>query len=109
MDWFIGHLIGDYLLQNDWMALNKKLRTWPCSVHCLLWAFSVWFCAWWPLWTLPILFTAHFVQDRTNVVRWIMEHKGQKAFASPPMAPWSLIVIDNTMHLVVLWGISKYI
>lgn len=20
----IGHLVGDYLLQNDWMALNKK-------------------------------------------------------------------------------------
>ena len=36
----IGHLVGDYLLQNDWMAENKakhKGLGWlTCAVHCLL-------------------------------------------------------------------------
>jgi len=27
----IGHLVGDYLLQNDWMALNKKKRSLNCA------------------------------------------------------------------------------
>ena len=55
----IGHLVGDYLLQNDWMALNKKWKPNPypvfswkwwftnedgmmsCYVHCFLWATAV--------------------------------------------------------------------
>lgn len=24
MHWIFAHLIGDYLIQNDWMALHKK-------------------------------------------------------------------------------------
>lgn len=24
MNWLIGHLVGDYLLQNDWQAQGKK-------------------------------------------------------------------------------------
>lgn len=106
MDWLVGHLIGDYLLQNDWMALNKKKATFPCAVHCLIWSLSVMVCAWWPWWTLPILFATHFAQDRTNIVIWLMNHKGQKQFSQPPMAPWSIIVTDNVMHIVVVWGLS---
>jgi hypothetical protein len=26
LPWILAHLIGDYLLQNDWMAENKKKR-----------------------------------------------------------------------------------
>lgn len=61
----IGHLVGDYLLQNDWMALGKKMSSvfyrptdgrwelkwtlttvfrWfslPCFVHCLIWTLAV--------------------------------------------------------------------
>lgn len=106
MNWLMGHLIGDYLLQNDWMALNKKKATWPCFVHCVIWSMTVALCAHWPPWTLPILFVTHFAQDRTDVVVWLMNHKGQKQFAQPPMAPWSIVVIDNVMHMTVLWVIS---
>lgn len=107
MDWLIGHLIGDYLLQNDWMALNKKRSSFACGVHCLLWTLAVMACALWPLWTFVPLFIGHFVQDRTNIVVWLMNHKGQEKFAQPPMAPWSIIVVDNVLHLVVLWVVSK--
>lgn len=113
MNWFIGHLVGDYLLQNDWMAMGKKSSTFICSVHCLLWTLAVYFCQAadrpWPIWTLPILFLTHFAQDRTELVRWWMEHKGQRGFASVPMAPWSLIVVDNVLHLFVLWIISRVV
>jgi hypothetical protein len=61
----IGHLVGDYLAQNDWMALNKKQSTLHCGVHCAVWAASVLFFSGWPLWTAIPLFVTHFVQDRT--------------------------------------------
>lgn len=109
MDWFIGHLIGDYLLQNDWMALNKKSRSWPCAVHCFLWTASVMACTMWPWWIFHALFITHFIQDRTDIVRWLMVHKGQEKFAQPPMAPWSIVVVDNVLHLVVLWVVSKFV
>lgn len=108
MDWFIGHLVGDYLLQNDWMATNKKKATWPCAVHCFLWSVSVMACAMWPLWTFPILFLSHFAQDRTELVLWLMTHKGQKQFAAG-LGPWSVIVVDNCLHLFLLWVVSKMV
>jgi hypothetical protein len=36
----IGHLVGDWLLQNDWMAQGKR-RSWrggPLLVHCAIYA-----------------------------------------------------------------------
>ena len=106
MSWLMGHLIGDYLLQNDWMALGKKRSSFICSVHCLIWSLTVMLCARWPVWTLPVLFVGHFAQDRTNVVVWYMKFKGGAEFTKPPMAPWSIIVTDNVMHMVLLWAIS---
>ena len=109
MDWFVGHLVGDYLLQNDWMALNKKKASFPCAVHCLVWSLCVWALASWPAWTLVPMFVLHFIQDRTDIVKWWMDHKGQERFAQPPMAPWSIIVVDNVLHIFTLYVISKIV
>jgi hypothetical protein len=31
---------------------------------------------------------------------------GQRAFATGPLSPWSVIVVDNTIHLLVLYLIG---
>ena len=99
----IGHLVGDYLAQNDWMALNKKKRTWPCLVHCTLWTLAVCaFAGWWNPVAVAILFTTHFIQDRTQIINWWMGLIGQKQFASGICAPWSIIVVDNVWHVVTI-------
>jgi hypothetical protein len=49
----------------------------------------------------------HFIQDRTGFVVWFMKKKGQANFAQPPMAPWSIIVTDNIMHIVWIAIILK--
>jgi len=112
MDWFIGHLVGDYLLQNDWMANGKKKSTFICSVHCALWTLAVFGCQAaskpWPLWTLPVLFLTHFAQDRTELVVWWMRSKGQSGFLQF-LGPWSVIVVDNVLHLFVLWIVSHLV
>lgn len=104
----VGHLVGDYLLQNDWMAQNKKRRSPPCAVHCLLWTLAVCLLAGWFTWWVPaVLFATHFLQDRTTVVARWMKLVGQEGFASPPLAPWSVIVVDNVWHILTLALVAR--
>lgn len=110
----IGHLVGDYLLQNDWMALNKKkpghIGTAACMLHALLWSISVtMFSGWWRVyWTQPALFALHYWQDRTNFVLWWMTKVNrQKQFAEGPCAPWSVIVVDNVWHILSLYVVAR--
>lgn len=108
MELLIAHLMGDYLLQNDWMAQNKKKATLPCLVHVAIYTLAVFLMTAWPLWALAAVAGTHFFQDRTDVVRRMMIAFGQRKFATE-MAPWSIILVDNTWHLMVLHVLSQVI
>lgn len=107
MDYLTGHLVGDYLLQTDWQAKNKKKKGkfgWlACLDHCLVWTLSVLlFTGWWQ-WKIAVLvFLSHIVLDRTNVVSKLLIVLGKKN------EQWLMIVCDNTIHLVFLWLIARY-
>jgi hypothetical protein len=111
----IGHLVGDYLLQSDWMALNKKKAgidgSFPCCVHAWIWTLSVCvFTDWWNWGIVSVLFLTHFIQDRTQIVKfWMTRINRQPKFSEPPMAPWSIIVVDNVWHIVTIWAVWKFI
>jgi len=124
----IGHLVGDYLLQNDWMALNKKRHSTPCAIHCALWTLSVGFFSGWFFYQNLhgaliglILFVTHFIQDRTTIVTWWMSKIGQYRFMQPDdfdltdmrvipgLGPWSIIVVDNVWHIVTLWAVWRFV
>ncbi len=105
----IGHLVGDYLFQNDWMAANKKKANLPCLIHCSIWTFFVVLLSQWPFWTTIPLFVTHFIQDRTQIVSWWMDFIGQKQFRTGVCAPWSIIVVDNVWHILTLWIIWGFI
>jgi len=100
MHWFYAHLIGDYIIQNDWMAHNKKIKNLPCLVHVVTYMIPFVFCDlnWWQM--LLIMFQ-HYAIDRTKFVGWFMEIKGSKQFRDGPLFPWSLIITDNILH--ILW------
>ena len=104
----IGHLVGDYIFQNDWMAQNKKKSSWPCLIHCTVWTGCVCLFAGWGWLPALVLFAFHFAQDRTEFIRWWM-NLWQPGFAKPPLAPWSLIVVDNVFHLVQIWLVAEWI
>lgn len=106
MDWLIAHLIGDYLIQNDWMARNKKTSTSLCLIHVISYTLVMACFTLWPPTALLIVAVTHFAQDRTQFVAWYMRVMGQTEFAKPPLAPWSCIIVDNVLHLVVLYCIS---
>lgn len=105
----IGHLVGDYLLQNDWMALNKKKSGLPCGVHCLIWATCVVAFAGWGSLAWAVLLVVHFAQDRTDVVRRWMGLVGQDRFATGPCSPWSIIVVDNVWHVLQIYAVGRWI
>ena len=96
----IAHLVGDYLLQNDWMAGGKKRSPLICTVHVLCYLIPFLFIGlqWWQI---VLIGLQHWMQDRNDFALKWMKLAGQQKFSQPPLAPWSIIVVDNTFHL--LW------
>lgn len=100
MHWIYAHLIGDYLLQNDWMAKGKKADSRVCTIHVLIYMLRFLFTgmAWWQL---ALIALQHWLQDRTDFVFWSMKAMGRNEFVAQPLAPWSIIITDNIFH--ILW------
>jgi hypothetical protein len=128
----LGHLIGDYLLQNNWMALGKSkhngLGWFTCTVHCLLYTVAVvamtqtvsvsWCSA---------VFASHFFIDKFSLAEAYLKAINGRSLErfmaarenqtySPHIALRAgfdvlvYTVVDNTMHLLLLywaWGLSK--
>jgi hypothetical protein len=146
----VGHLVGDYWLQNGWISKNKanplagpfpggvygnegggstlvvnsqeEFEEWEkrrvrrnlghiaCTIHCLLYTLGVWACSWWwmPWWGLLACFVAHWPVDRFAMARrWMNATSWHRDFANGPLSPWSIVVVDNTVHLLVLFVIGK--
>ena len=108
MNIILGHLIGDYLLQSDWMALNKKQKNikglFACIIHCLIWTISVYLFAFHNVTTYKLLafiliFLSHFILDRSNFVKWYCNTT--KIMPNPTI--WKIILVDNTLHLLMLY------
>lgn len=109
MEYLIGHLVGDYLLQNDWMAREKKRSHLACAFHVACYCLAVWCFTGWPPIAMATVAVPHFLIDRGSFVAWYMSRVGQSDFMQPPMSPWSRIVIDNVMHLVCLYWTATFI
>lgn len=128
----IGHLIGDYLLQNKWMAMNKSGNSFKCAVHCLIYTIAVGFVTWTsiPRWEwLLVIFASHFPVDRWSLAdKWLdaIDSRSLTDFLSNGKKdiPTELdkenyhalrggftalvyAAADNTMHLVLMYYGAK--
>ena len=122
----LGHLVGDYLLQSKYMALNKSAPGMTglitCTAHVALYTAAV--CTFW--WTInPLLialvFVPHWIIDRWSLASpWLKMIRGrtfEAAFGSKDtyrefdIAFTSIVytVTDNTMHLICLWLVIKFV
>lgn len=115
---FLAHLIGDYILQSDWMALEKTRHWWPAIVHGATYALP-YLMVTRSIPALAVIAGTHAVIDRYRLARHVCWVKNLLAPARyrypwaecratgyhddrPPwMAVWLMIVADNTMHLVI--------
>jgi hypothetical protein len=133
----LGHFVGDYTFQNQWMAIGKSKPgmkgTLACTVHVLLYTLAVaLFTGWHPLFLLVVA-VPHWVIDRWSLAGYILKFKNgygpfvgvwQKTPESLDpavqeeklvMNVWGLafaapvyIFNDNTLHWVCLWFTCKY-
>lgn len=113
MEQLILHLIGDFVLQSDWMARNKMKRFWPALIHAL--AYSLPFLLIGSVPAVSVIFATHLIIDRYRLVRFLIWWKnclgpGQQPWAecsetgfhrSTPewLAMMLLTVVDATVHL----------
>jgi hypothetical protein len=71
------HLVGDYFLQSDWMAMHKGKKTLNCLVHVLLYTSCFLFLtlSWKALLFIGV---SHFILDRFPIIIkrmiWIKNH-----------------------------------
>lgn len=88
MPQLLCHILGDYVLQSDWMALNKNKRTFPCLVHVTLYTLPFLMLTQ-SFWALAFIFATHFIIDRfphfIKRLIWLKNHANPH-FAYPPFA-----------------------
>ena len=104
----IAHLVGDYILQNDYLALNKKKSSIVCLLHVLSYMVPFLLCGLTSL-QLSLIAVQHYIIDRTNFVLWFMDWKGSESFARGPCAPWSVIVMDNIIHILWIYFVVNFV
>lgn len=133
---FLCHCVGDYWLQNDWMACNKKLKWFPAIVHGLLYTLP--FLLITQSWkALLIIMVTHTIIDHTNIVlklnqikNWDFTHyrlflleqlggglvkktstHAADGYGLRPLfiRVWLIILQDNILHLLINYLTLKYL
>jgi hypothetical protein len=98
----VGHIAGDFLLQNRWMAENKSTKLLPLLVHTSVYTASVALFAFLGGGGISILgyitmFAAHLILDRRGFVLW-----WSKKITKSDDTAWLLVMIDQSWHAVIL-------
>lgn len=117
----LAHLIGDYLLQTQWMADNKTTRWPPAILHGITYTLPFIIITH-SIPALLVICLTHIVIDRFRLVKYIMWFKNQfvpkkdrydwdseinnKVTGYPKrvpdfMAVWLMIIADNIIHLII--------
>jgi Protein of unknown function (DUF3307) len=115
----IIHGIGDYFLQTDYQALNKKkdgwIGLWACLKHCITYSLPFLFIGSWK--AVLVIFITHFIIDRTNIVAWLIAYKNgirtienfgfglERPFA---ITIWLYIICDNLLHIICNYVALRY-
>lgn len=119
----LGHCFGDFVFQNNWMALNKERKFLPVFFHCLIYTVCVCgFCMIVNPVIWALVFLSHFVLDGTKAIDvWLDIIYGRSYYATECLcereevefkkyyhrANSALVhcAADNTIHLFLLYVI----
>jgi hypothetical protein len=122
----LAHLVGDYLLQSDWMANEKTKRWWPAWAHALTYGLPFLFVTQSPL-ALAVIVGTHAVIDHYRLARhvvWVKNLMAPRSHWHPwsecsatgyhkdrPlwMTVWLMIIADNTIHLIINVAAVRYL
>jgi len=123
-DQLLAHVIGDFVLQSDWMANNKSSRTLATLAHAGFYLLPFLLLTTNPL-TLAVIGGTHFIIDRFRLGRYLVWARNRPWPGSRPwsecretgftaglpvhMSAWLLIIVDNTMHIVINGAAITYL
>ena len=96
MNPFVAHLIGDFILQNEWMATKKRQSSFACLVHVLVYLIPFLLCnlQWWQI---ALIGSQHFVEDR----KMLFTSFWMRAWKRVPLENWNLrLFVDQAFHIV---------
>lgn len=132
MEQLIAHLVGDYILQSDYMANNKKQGTHPYAVW-ICFGHAAWYTVPFGLLTqsipaLLVILFSHLFIDHFSVARWIIfarnnvlaptrvavaweDTTGTGFHRDRPvwLATWLFIIADNTLHLICNYAALRWL
>lgn len=116
----ILHLIGDYVTQSDWMAVNKRTSSKAAFVHAFVYSVPFAVLLWFTSKSgaaLAVILGTHFLIDRFGLARYVVFAKNFMGAPWPVwsncsvtgypserpawLAVWLLIAADNTIHLAI--------
>ena len=129
MEIILAHLVGDYLFQNNYMALNKhkyNLKGWfTCTLHCIIYSIIV--CLMLNIFNIKgliFIFFSHFILDKFGIVEWYLKIikgrsidrflKEERNYLSnmdliqAGFTTLVYVVVDNTMHLLIMYYGLKF-
>jgi len=126
LEQLLAHLVGDYLLQSDWMAQQKTTRNLAAVCHALTYTLPFVLLGA-SVSALAVICLTHLVIDRFRLARFVCFAKNYLAPPSqwpawerckvtgydsdrPPwLAVWLLIIADNTMHLLCNYAALRWL
>ena len=114
----VSHLVGDYMLQTDWQARNKRLglagdpvRRRALVSHVVTYTLSFVPALIWMsddlgagvVWVAALIFIPHMIQDDGRLLTWfIFRVKG----CTEQTAAEIYTPVDQTFHILTLFGIA---
>jgi hypothetical protein len=70
-DQIVAHLVGDYLTQSHWMAMDKTKRNLAAAVHAVFYFVPFWFLS--PSKSaIAVIVGTHFLIDRYRLARFVV-------------------------------------
>ena len=111
---FLFHLIGDYVTQNHWLAINKTKRTFHALLHATIYSIPFVFIVS-GLYPFLVIIITHFFIDRYRLAQywiklvnwnWTSLNHGFPNDTPPWLSTWLLFIIDNIFHITInTWAI----
>lgn len=97
----VGHLVGDFVLQTRWMAINKVKKWQPLLAHSLVYTASVTLLALLEgglkLLAIILILVSHILMDNLKFVRFWARHVN-----GADDQPWLMIMLDQSWHIIIL-------
>ena len=98
---FIAHRTGDFLLQNSFLALNKK-KDWRVAVlHGLVYSLPFCFLTQKPQ-SLILISGTHILIDFFNISSfWVRTYNWDWQGDVPKVPLWVMVEVDQTLHYAI--------